>query len=222
MALRIRLAGSWLILITSAVLVVSVSAKNFIRTWNFDVDLPDTLPKDFVAGTLFDGRPAGDWKVLQTDQAKSPPQVLGQLMGKGAEHAYKIVMVDNTESSDLDFQASFLPVEGKADMGGGLIWRAADDRNYYLTRANPLEQNIRIYRVVKGIRHMLKNFDQTIAVKKWHTLHVITRGCQIQAFYDENPVFDLCDETFTTGRIGLWTKSDAVTYFDDLRLTIIR
>ena len=107
-------------------------------------------------------------------------------------------------------------------MGGGLIWRATDDRNYYLTRANPLEQNIRIYRVVKGIRHMLKNFDQIINVKRWHALRVTTRGCRVQVFYDETPVIDLCDQTFTTGRIGLWTKSDAVTYFDDLRLEALR
>ncbi len=220
--LPVRSAGWWLILTASAVLVVSAWAADSTYLWNFDADLPGTLPKDFVIGTLFDGRPAGDWKVIQTDRAKSGSQILAQIMGKGAEHAYKIVMVDKTESSDLDFQASFLPVEGKADMGGGLIWRATDDRNYHLARANPLEQNIRIYRVVKGIRHMLKNYDQIIDVKKWHTLHVITRGCQIQVLYDEQKVFDLCDQTFTRGRIGLWTKSDAVTYFDDLRLQILK
>src|SRR6266571_7399235 len=217
-----RLAGCWLILIASAVLVVSASARDSTRAWNFDADLPDTLPKDFAIGTLFDGRPAGEWKVLQTDQAKSPPQVLGQLMGKGAEHAYKVVLIDGTTSSDLDLQVSFLPISGKADMGGGLIWRAADDRNYYLTRANPLEQNVRIYRVVKGIRHLLQNFNQTISVKRWHTLRVITRGCQIRVLYDEGQVFDLCDNTFTRGRVGLWTKSDAVTYFDDLKVRMLK
>ena len=102
------------------------------------------------------------------------------------------------------------------------MWRAADDRNYYLTRANPLEQNIRVYRVVKGVRKLLQNFDQTIDVKHWHTLRVVNRGCRIQVFYDEKPVFDLCEETFSSGRIGLWTKSDAVTYFDDLRLEVLR
>ena len=106
-------------------------------------------------------------------------------------------------------------------MGGGLIWRAQDDRNYYLTRANPLEQNIRIYRVVKGVRHLLKNFDRIIDVRKWHTLRVVQRGCQVHVFYDDEQVFDLCDETFMQGRIGLWTKSDAVTYFDDLRLQLL-
>ena len=155
--------------------------------------------------------------MAQTNQAPSPPHVLGQLMGKGAEHASKVILINGTKSSDLDLQVSLLPVEGKADMGGGLIWRAADDRNYYLTRANPLEQNVRIYRVVKGVRQMLNNFDQIIDVRTWHTLRVNMKGCQIQVFFDDKQVFDLCDETSKDGLVGLWTKSDAVTYFDNLR-----
>ena len=204
------------------VLSAGVEATAVEKVWNFDVDTPDSLPKEFVIGTLFDGRPAGDWKVLRTDQAKSPSQVLGQVEGKGAEHAYKVVLVNGTDGSDADLEVSFFPVDGKADMGGGLIWRASDDRNYYLTRANPLEQNIRIYWVVKGVRHLLQDFNQTISVKRWHTLRVITRGCQVRVLYDERQVFDLCDHTFTRGRIGLWTKSDAVTYFDDLKVHVLK
>ena len=211
-------------MVVLAVLVLSagVEATTVEKVWNFDVDAPDTLPTEFVIGTLFDGRPAGNWKVLRTDQAKSPPHVLGQVEGKGAEHAYKVVLVTGTDGSDADLEVSFLPVDGKGDMGGGLIWRASDDRNYYLTRANPLEQNIRIYRVVKGVRHLLQDFDQIIPVKRWHTLRVVTRGCQIRVMYDERQVFDLCDRTFTRGRVGLWTKSDAVTYFDDLKVRMLK
>ncbi len=187
------------------------------RLWTFDSDAPGILPADFAIGTLYDGRPAGDWKVVQADHAPSPPNVLGQLLRKGAEHAYKVVLIKGSTSSNLDLEVSLLPVDGKADMGGGLIWHAADDRNYYLTRANPLEQNIRIYRVVKGVRHMLKNFDQIIDIRRWHTLRVMMRGCRVQVFFDERPVFELCDETFKGGLVGLWTKSDAVTYFDNLQ-----
>ena len=116
-----------------------------------------------------------------------------------------------------------LPTLAKGGFSGKVhVTRAADDRNYYLTRANPLEQNIRIYRVVNGIRHLLQNFNHTIEMKKWHTLRVMTRGTNIKVFYDEKPAFNLTDQTFTTGRIGLWTKSDAVTYFDDLRLRILK
>ena len=192
------------------------------QEWSFDHEQPGTLPGEFSIGTLFDGRPAGDWQVLATDRAKSPPHVLAQLMAKGAEHAYKVLLIKDAIASDLNLQVSFLPIQGQADMGGGLIWRAADDRNYYLARANPLEQNIRVYRVVKGVRHLLQNFDQTIDVRQWHSLRVMHRGCQINIFYDDKQVFDLCDKTFHTGTIGLWTKSDAVTYFDDLQLQHVK
>jgi hypothetical protein len=159
--------------------------------------------------------------VITTPKALSPPRVLAQLRYKNADHNYNMLLIEDVQAANLDLFVSFLPISGKADMGGGLIWRAQNDRNYYLTRANPLEQNIRIYRVVKGIRQLLKNADRIIDVRKWHTLRVVQRGCQVQVLYDDAQVFDLCDETFKEGRIGLWTKSDAVTYFDDLRLVII-
>jgi hypothetical protein len=215
----LHIGCSWLLALT--VSSVSSGAPSSL-SWNFDADAPNALPSDFEVGTLFDGRPAGEWKVMETEKAKSAPQVLGQLQGKGAEHAYKVVLIKGTDSSDIDLRVSVLPIGGRADMGGGMIWRAADDRNYYLARANPLEQNIRIYRVVKGVRHLLQNFDQTIDVKQWHTLRVTHQGCRIRVFYDETLIFDLCDETFANGRIGLWTKSDAVTYFDDLQLQLLK
>ncbi len=198
--------------------VAQAETASSTLAWNFDREEPGTLPSEFSIGTMFDGRPAGDWQVLATERAKSPPHVLAQLMAKGAEHAYKITLVKEVVAADLNLEVSFLPIQGRADMGGGLIWRATDDRNYYLARANPLEQNIRVYRVENGIRHLLENFNQTIDVKRWHTLRVTHQGCRVNIFYDDKQVFDLCDKTFHAGMIGLWTKSDAVTYFDDLRL----
>jgi hypothetical protein len=200
---------------------LALAATSPGQSWNFDADPPNSLPAGFQIGTLFDGRPAGDWKVVSTVQAKSSPNVLAQLQNKGAEHAYKLVWIEGTQSSNVNVTVSFFAVDGKADMGGGVIWRAADDRHYYLTRANPLEQNVRIYRVVKGVRHMLQNSDHTIEVNKWHTLGVLAKGCRLQVSYDDKPVFDLCDHTFKEGKIGLWTKSDAVTYFDDLHLHLL-
>ena len=211
-----------LLAVAIAVPVVGFSLDSATRVWTFDDDPPESLPPEFQVGTLFDGRPAGEWKILQTEMANRGKHVLGQLMGKGAEHAYKVVLVQGTTATDLDLRVSFLPISGKADMGGGLIWRATDDRNYYLTRANPLEQNIRVYRVVNGIRHMLENFNQTIDVRKWHTLRVTHQGCRVNIFYDDKQVFDLCDKTFHAGMIGLWTKSDAVTYFDDFQLQHVK
>lgn len=219
---------AWRIRIFVAVALMGWAASNpFVlqsaldkqsRLWTFDTDAPGTLPDDFVLGTLFDGRAAGNWKVVQKSDAPSPPNVFAQVIGKGAEHAYKLVLVEGSKSADLELEVSLLAVDGKADMGGGLVWRAADDRNYYLTRANPLEQNIRIYRVVKGVRQMIQNFDHIIDVRSWHKLRLVMKGCKVQVFFDQKQIFDLCDKTFAEGRVGLWTKSDAVTYFDDLKL----
>ena len=195
----------------------SASTPEF-RMWHFDEDRLEQLPPQFVIGTFVDGRPAGDWKVITTPKALSPPNVFAQFRAKGA--GYNVVLINDVQAANLDLSVSFLPISGQTDMGGGLIWRATDDRNYYLTRANPLEQNIRLYHVVKGIRKMIGDYNEIIDIKKWHRLHVVNQGCRIQIFYDEKPIFDLCDETFKEGRIGLWTKSDAITYFDDLQLHI--
>jgi hypothetical protein len=202
--------------------VAQAETASSTLAWNFDREKPGTLPSEFSIGTMFDGRAAGEWQVLATERAKSPPHVLAQLMAKGAEHAYKITLVKEVVAADLNLEVSFLPIQGRADMGGGLIWRATDDRNYYLARANPLEQNIRVYRVENGIRHLLENFNQTIDVRRWHTLRVTHQGCRVNIFFDDKQVFDLCDKTFHAGMIGLWTKSDAVTYFDDLQLQHVK
>src|ERR1051326_1249854 len=117
----IWLAQSFLLLLLVMVqpssLIAQADAPPVV--WNFDSVSSGSLPPDFVIGTLFDGRPAGEWKVLRTEQARSGEQVLAQTMGKGAEHAYKVVLSHGPVVSDLILQVSFLPIAGKADMGGG-------------------------------------------------------------------------------------------------------
>ena len=164
--------GAALALVLSTMLALAAD----LQLWNFDRDQPGTVPSGFQIGTLFDGKPAGDWQVTASDKAPSSPQVLAQLQRKGAEHAYKTVLIQGTESENIALSVKLLPIDGKADMGGGLIWRAADDRNYYLARANPLEQNIRIYRVVKGVRHVLQNFDPRCSTHPAKSSFVILFG----------------------------------------------
>ena len=241
------LVGLWLSAGDSSGAHTSVPDEaNSRQVWNFDTDSAGGLPKNFVVGMLVDSRPAGGWKVidmkkfpsflhglnrrertritkvLQTNGPPSPPHVFAQLKNKGFEHDYPVVLIEETTAADLDLEVAFLPVAGKGDMGGGLVWHAQDHQNYYITRANPLEQNIRFYRVVKGVRHKLANFDQIISVKKWHTLRVVVRDNHFQIIYDGQSVLDVRDDTFKAGRIGLWTKADAVTYFDNLQLSIVK
>ncbi len=225
---------------------MSVEDAHSLQIWSFDTETAGTLPQNFVIGKLMDGRPAGDWKVIDMKQsldflqdldrrehlrikkvlqalaAPSLSHVMAQFKMRGFEQDYNVVLVQGFTLTDFDLNVSLLPVAGNADMGGRLIWRAQDAQNYYITRANPLEQNIRFYRVVKGVRYKLANFDHIISVDTWHTLQVKARGDRIQIIFDGQTVFDVRDETFQSGQIGLWTKADAVTYFDDLRLSVVK
>ncbi len=118
-----------LLLITVLMIAVPVAGsalESSTRVGTFDDDPPRTLPAEFQVSTFFNGRPAGGWKVFNTDRAKSSPHVLAQLLGKGAEHAYETVFINGIKASDLELEVSLLPIEGKADMGGGLIWRATN------------------------------------------------------------------------------------------------
>lgn len=222
-------AGIFLILLCLASLWPDVSlpaeqaeqAEQNTRHWDFDGVAPGTLPAAFVIGTLYDGRPAGEWKILITDRAKSASQVLAQLQPKGTDQAHKVLLLEGTQSANIDLDVSYLAVAGKADFGGGLVWHATDDRNYYLLRASLVEQKIRLYRVVKGVQQIVKQIDHPLSAAGWHRLRIVQRGCDIKAQYDDAMLFRLCDHTFANGRIGLWTKADAVTYFDDLSLHLL-
>ncbi len=192
------------------------------QQWNFDTVAPGSLPSSLVVGTLFDGRPAGEWKVMMTDRAKSGGQVLAQVLPKGSDHAYKLLLVEGTDSGNLDISVFYLAVAGKADLGGGLVWHATDDRNYYLLRASLVEQQVRLYRVVKGVQHVVKQINYALSASGWHQLRIIQEGCQIRAVYDHATLFRVCDSALSGGRVGLWTKADAVTYFDDLELQVLK
>ena len=225
--------------------IESWADPNFKKKWSFDSEVAGTLPKNFIVGTLVDGRSAGKWqvidmktstrllekldqrdyirvrKVLQNSEAPSAPHVFAQLKNWGYFTDFNVVLVGETTATDFDLKVSFLAIAGRGDMGGGLVWRAQDHKNYYIARANPLEQNIRFYRVVNGVRHKLKNFNNTISIKAWQTLRVVARGNRFKIFFNGQPVIDITDKTFQKGgKIGLWTKADALTYFDDLQLSI--
>jgi hypothetical protein len=105
---------------------------------------------------------------------------------------------------------------GEDDQGGGLVWRAKDGANYYIARFNPLEDNYRVYKVVDGARKQLGSADFK-AAPGWHTLRVVMSADHIVCYLDGEKRLDVTDSTFKeAGKVGLWTKSDAQTHFDDL------
>ena len=193
-----------------ALLAGGVGAKEAQPMWNFDGDKPGAIAKGFVSE-------AGDWKVVADETATSKPNVLAQA-AKNPSTTFNLTLIGGTDYKDLRLSVMIKPIAGSEDQGGGLVWRAKDARNYYIARWNPLEDNFRVYKVVDGRRSQLDGTDLK-APAAWHTLEVEMVGSHIECSLDGKKHLDVKDSTFQEGgKIGLWTKSDAQTHFDDLKV----
>ena len=178
------------------------------KIWNFDADSTGSIPEGFTANS-------GEWKVIGDSTAPSKPNVLAQL-GKNSGSTFNVCLINDTNYKDLDVSVKMKAITGKEDQGGGLLWRAKDAKNYYVARYNPLEDNYRVYKVEKGRRSQLQSADIKHS-EGWHTLRVTMQGDRIEGYYDGKKYLDVKDPTFQeAGRIGLWTKADAQSHFDDL------
>lgn len=118
------------------------------------------------------------------------------------------------------------PVSGKVDQACGLIVRAADEKNYYLARANALENNVRFYRVRNGERELLVSADElAVTSGDWHTLRLRAEGDRFEVIFNERQLYKMLDKTPpprpAEGRVGFWTKSDSVTRFDHLEMQVL-
>jgi hypothetical protein len=200
---------------------IAVTPAGDWRTWNFDQVPVGQLPSGFsVQKTSRGAMPK--WEVLADPTASSPPNVLAQHSKDNSGEHFNLTVVEDSDYQDLELEVKFKAVEGTEDQGGGLIWRYQDPDDYYIARANPLEDNFRIYRVVQGVRRQLKGAYIKVASGTWHTMRIVAKGDQMECFYDGKKYLEVRDATFRRGEIGLWTKADAVTYFDDLRVRPIK
>lgn len=176
--------------------------------WSFDDIATGPLPTDFV-------NVLGDWKTAAEGSAPSAPNVLRQ-GGSFKNPDFPRVVVKDLTFTDLTVRVRCRPESGSVDQACGLMFRLRDSDNYYITRANPLEGNVRLYRVVGGDRQQLASADLAVASGQWHTLEATARGQSLTVRWNETPVITTRDSTFDKGKIGLWTKADSVTAFDDL------
>jgi hypothetical protein len=118
--------------------------------------------------------------------------------------------------TDLSVKVRCKPESGSTDQACGLIFRARDSDNYYIARANALENNVRLYRVVGRDRQQFGSADTQVKAGEWHTLEATARGAALTIRWDGAEVITQTDSTFASGKIGLWTKADSITSFDDL------
>jgi hypothetical protein len=186
----------------------ALAAQDRVKAWKFDDAPVGTLPRGFT-------QEVGEWKVVADPTAPSGKNVLAQV-AKSSTPTFNITLIGDTNYQDVDITVRFKSVDGETDQGGGVVWRAKDAKNYYIARYNPLENNYRVYKVEAGKRTQLG----TIKIERnegWHTLRVTMAGDHIECYYDGKKYLDAKDTTFKeAGKIGLWTKADAQTHFDDL------
>ncbi len=146
--------------------------------------------------------------------------VLAQVSSETPDYRFNLITNNLLRYKNVEISVRFKGVKGRGDQGGGPVWRYRDANNYYVVRANPLENNFRLYKVVNGNRYMLKSASFRIDSGKWYTLKVTMQGNRIRCYFDGKLKLETTDNTFPqAGKVGLWTKSDAVTWFDELRIT---
>jgi hypothetical protein len=177
---------------------------------HFDADAVGQPPAGWTCGAT--GRGAPRWAVERDADAPSPPNVLKQ-SGKAP---FPWCVSRSIALADGRVKVKFKPTAGKEDRAAGLVWRWKDGDNYYVARANALENNVSLYYTRNGTRNTLEYVDAPVKTGKWHELIVEFAGPRIQVSLDGHRYIDFQDTHITgPGAAGVWTKADSVTAFDD-------
>ncbi len=198
---------------------------------NFDKDKVNEPPKGFTTDLSGKGEP-GKWIIVRDETAPSNPHILAQMDMDRTSRRFPICIYDSIKATDADISVRFKPMKGKVDQGAGIVWRFIDKGNYYIVRANALEDNVVLYKFEKGKRtdidpsgpeNLSYGMKAPVENAEWGTLRVVVKGNQFDVYLNGNKLYEVIDETFkSAGRIGLWTKADSYTLFDDLSVKILK
>jgi hypothetical protein len=179
-------------------------------TITFDDLKTGAPPPGWTATKTGKGDPKGE--IVAADSAPSKPNVLKQ----SGVATYPVCIKDDTSLKDGFVEVKFKPIDGKEDQAGGVLWRCKDADNYYIARANALEDNVAIYYTVNGRRTEKKRINTKVASNQWHTLRVDFKDNYFVVTLDGKKALTWKDETFKdAGKVGVWTKADSTTLFDD-------
>jgi len=208
---------TWMALILFAGCALAADDKE--RSFKFGKDDLGKVPK----GWTVDRTGKGDgsvWKVAADDTAPSRSGFALAQTAKSPRAMFNLCVVDDTSFQDLSLSVAYKAISGEDDKGGGLAWRYKDANNYYVTRYNPIERNLRLYKVVDGKREQLATEEKIrVADDEWHRIAVKHVGEQIEVSLDGKKILEAKDKTFEkAGKVGVWTKADAETRFDDLKV----
>jgi hypothetical protein len=195
------------------ILVTLLAASSLLAGLvSFDDVKPGGLPKGWKGGVTGPG--VDYWSVTADSTAPSPPNVLRQM---GVAKFCWCVQT-NLALQNGAIEVKLKPISGNEDQAGGLIWRWQDGNNYYIARANALENNITIYHTIAGVRKECGRQPMKVTSNQWHTLRVEFHGSHFVVLFDSQTALQWDDETFkNAGAVGVWTKADSMTSFDDFK-----
>jgi hypothetical protein len=195
----------------------SQSAATVVAIAQMEVGRP---PSGFQFARTGNGGPS-IWTVVD-DPTSSAGRVIEQSSSDRADYRFPLAILETFVAKNVEVSLRFKPVGGRVDQAGGIAVRVVDADNYYVVRANALEDNVRFYRVVKGRREQLHGVDTKVATNQWHTLGVKAQNDRFTIEFNAKPLFATSDKTFSgAGKIGLWTKSDSVTRFDQIAIDVL-
>src|SRR5262249_21645091 len=178
--------------------------------YNFDSDTPGQMPAKFNSARTGQGS-EGKWGVMSDPNAPSKPNVVAQTSTDKTDYRFPLLIADDASFRDLDISVKFKAVAGGVDQAGGLVFRLKDANNYYIVRANALEDNYRLYHVVNGRRVQFAGANFKVSSGAWHELRVEAVGNKFICYYDGLKKIEANDDTFKdAGKVGLWTKADSV------------
>ena len=189
------------------------------RAWDFAKASVNQPPPGFTFARTGSGR-QGNWIITTDEVAPQGRRVLAQIDNDSTSNRFPLAVANELVIRDFHLSVRCKPVSGRVDQACGVVFRLRDENNYYLARANALEDNVRFYHVSAGKRLQLASWSGRVTSGVWHVLRVTAAGDRFEVFWDNNQVIETRDGTFPeAGKIGLWTKADSVTYFDELSIS---
>lgn len=151
--------------------------------------------------------------------APSGPNVLAQTGANSTDYRFPVAVANAPSVKDGKVSVKCKPVSGKVDQACGVVFRYQDENNYYVARANALEDNVNLYFVKGGKRKEIKGFKTKVASGVWHELTLEAKGDHLEVSFDGKKMLEATDKNFVAaGKAGVWTKADSVTYFDDMTI----
>jgi hypothetical protein len=197
------------------------TASTAAMTESVSLDFDDVPSGEIPSGWKIEATnpkgPLATWQVIEDSTAPSGAKALALTSPNHTfGGAFNLCWTPTISFLDGTIEVGFKANTGEEDQGGGVIWRAQDQDNYYIARFNPLEDNFRIYSVRDGARKTLASVRIALPAGQWHTLKIVQNGNHFEGYLNGKKLLEGTNDLFKkAGGVGLWTKADAVTSFDD-------